>query len=551
MPTRSAFALLFMFLFGNSVRGEILPTFPLRELTVWAQVVVLVEPIDVARPGRFRVAEALKGQAPRIGGEIEVAGLDAYFVPKEQPDWRRIDGALLFLRTTTEGRYELIESGVRLHTREGTIWWPVQPHNPGGYRMVPENGISWEALLLRARSDAAEANRVRMATEQAEVTRRDSILLEWVERHRTDFTDGRDRIWSRLTPTIRNLGSESAEVTDLDANGWGELQLVPFNRVLQGRVPGDCWRAVNLYADMNQGELPPGATAAFASRSGRQQLLAVARDGRQLDGRRARALRILAEPAIIAAEPPDVSERTGLLDGLLPLLNDRDATRRGWAARAVLRGAVDDSAATDRAISSLRQAYRSEQPGPTRNALAEAFYELAGPQRWSRLTGRPDTSLALIRDLEVREDKLLFWLTLRTQPLAVVKESPTLIVEQILAGGEAGKVRKIPLALPASARDEGWRGKPLLMELNHADLMPGTWRLRVIGVAGTDRQPWESEPRTLRVVVSDPARARQRPDGSLLGNLLRSVTRAAPAPAPVVMSEDRTKRTIVLDGEAF
>ena len=71
----------------------------------------------------------------------------------------------------------------------------------------------------------------------------------------------------------------------------------------------DCLRAVDQYAELNHGAIPPGAAAAFASREGRARLLAEARDTRQMDGHRARALRLLADRAVTESDRPDGRER--------------------------------------------------------------------------------------------------------------------------------------------------------------------------------------------------------------------------------------------------
>jgi hypothetical protein len=554
MPVRAAIAFLALLLLFAPASAEILPTLPLRELIVRAPVVVLAEPIDKARPGHFRVQEVLKGQAPRVGAEIEFQGLENCLNPGEQPEWARIDSAILFLRPTGDGRLELIESGLRLHTRDGAVMWPVQLRNPGGFRMIPQPGLRWDALLERARSDSFETIHLRSAAELADPRRRNTLLLDWVERHRTDFTDGRNITWMRLSPAIRNFGSEGMDLTDFDANGWGELQFLPFTRVLQSGVPDDCWRATNLYAELNHGELPAGATAAFANRAGRQLLLMAAKDGHQLDGRRARALRLLADPWVLSNSQSGADERSELLDGLLPILKDRNAACRGLAVQGVARIAAVDKPSPERVLKALRIAYRSEEPGPVRNACAESFYELAGPQAWKNLSGHSAGYLSLIRDLEVRDDKLYFWVTLKTDPLVLVKQPPEVVIDHVDAEGRMHPGGKIALvALPRAGKDEGWRGIPLLTDISHQSLKPGKYRLRVQGVAGDEKLHWESELRTFEVVV--PSAPRQpAEDQSPLGNLIRSFT-LVPKPVTIergmVTPDNKAKRVIVLDGDAF
>jgi hypothetical protein len=549
MLRRSVFALTCVLLASTAVPAEILPTLPLRELTIRADIVVLASPTDQIRPGRFRVHEVLKGSRPLAGVEIEAEGVVFLVSMREQLNWNQVDEAILFLRARSDNRLEIIESGARLHTRDGTVWWPLQPHDPGGYKVLPEAGLRWGTALSRVRADAAEATRLQLAAALADVSRRDRSLLDWVERHRHEFANGRDPVWMRFSPTIRSLGTDDVDLTDLNSTGWGDLQLLPFTRVLQGRVPADCWRAVKLYAALDQGATPPGAAAAFASPEGRAFLLAVARDDQQLDGHRARALRLLGDSSIVESVQLHQRERSELLDGLLPLLSDNNPGRRGLAARSVLRAAAHDSAATERAAIALRRAYKAEQPGPARNAFSEALYDLTGPQSWASHAGRPDGSLALLRDLGIHEDKLFFWLTLKSEPESVVREAPILLVERVSAKGAVAETKRIPVTLPASARSTmRWRGGLLYLEFSHADLRPGTWRLRVTGVSGPGKVPWESEPRTVDVIMKNVAPV--QPEPSVFGSVLRTLTGSPPPPPRrVVMPDNHERRIVVLDGD--
>jgi hypothetical protein len=549
MLFRAALALILALVTGPLARAEILPTLPLRELTIRADAIVLAEPLDSRRPGRFRVNQLLKGAAPAPGAELDLDGLERYIRPQEQIEWAGVDAALLFLRLADDGRLEVVETGVRLHTRDRKVWWPVQPVNPGGYRMVPETGVDWDVVLVSVRSDAGEVVRLRRACEVPDATRRDPWLLDWVERHRNQFTDGRDSGGAWFAPALGTFNPEDADTADLQTPGWGELQLLPFARVLQGRVPADCWRAVNLYADVFAGATPPGAAAAFTGPEGRAWLLAAARDRHELDGRRARALRLLADPAI-AAEPPDLTERSALVEKLLPLLRDAHAKCRGLAARAIRQAAGRDPDLVERALPSVRSAYKAEEPGPARNDLAEVLYDLAGPERWAKLAGRPNAILSLLVDATIRDDKLYFWVTVKSEPPVTVTAPPTLYLQRLDAKGAIAETKKVRVTLVATPKGTVWNGSPLHVEVSQTELRPGTWRYKVSGVAGTDKRPWESEPRTLRVAISGPARA--RPQRSVWGGLLQAVTGMPDLTDEVVIApENKSKRTVELDGEAF
>jgi hypothetical protein len=545
MVIRSAFAFTLTLLVAPAARAEALPTAPLRELAVRADVVVVATPVAGTRLTRFRVCELLKGSAPAVGAEFAVEGIESYARPRGNLDSGLVEAALVFLRSAAEGRLELIPSGVRLRTRDGGVWWPVQFQNAGSYQMAPEAVVSWDATVLRARSDAAEAARVQAACALADPGQRDRFLLDWVERHRHEFSGVGEGAGFRLMPGAPNPRPDR---TELDVTGWGALQLLPFTRVLQGRLPDDCLRAVDQYAELNHGATPPGAAAAFASREGRARLLAEARDGRQMDGHRARALRLLGDRAVTESDRPDAQERGELLDGFLEFVKDRTPSRRGLAALAVVRVAIDDGTPNDRAVNALQSAYKAEPPGPVRNSLAEALYGLLGPQRWASFSGRPGGSLALLQDLQIRNDRLFFWLTLKSEPAPAVTELPILLAERLDAKGAVVETKKVPVPLPGTGRTAGWTGGPLYYERTHTDLKPGTWRLRATGVTGRDKRAWESEPRTLQIVLPG---TQARADRSVFGTLLRSVT-GTPVPVESPASPEETaKRKVVLDGESF
>ena len=318
-------------------------------------------------------------------------------------------------------------------------------------------------MFCGARADATEA------TQNASCQRagrhrasRDCLILAWIERHRYEFSSSRESAWSRYSPAVRNLGPEEPEGTELDAIGWGEFQTLPFTRIFQARIPADCLRVVNLYAELNQGATLPGTAVAFASREGRASLLAVSRDTTQLDGNRARALRLLADRATYESKPPDSRERGELCDGLLSELQDSAPTRRGLAAVAVTRVAALTSPPDDRATKALTAAYKAERPGPARDAIAEALFDLVGPQKMATLAGRRDKSLALLRDLGLNGDKLFFWLALRAEPAAGVTETPTLFLDRMDAKGSVVETKKASLKLPRSSKSDGRNGFPLI-----------------------------------------------------------------------------------------
>ena len=126
--------------------------------------------------------------------------------------------------------------------------------------------------------------------------------------------------------------------------GWGSLEQDVFQWILESRIPEDCWAAVKLYAELNQGANPrwkprrsargPGGAVA-GRRPGR---------GRLVGPSGACAAELLALPRTLwppraerqpDVEPLDEKEQTALIDGVTPLLKDpdfSDASRRGPSA---------------------------------------------------------------------------------------------------------------------------------------------------------------------------------------------------------------------------
>jgi hypothetical protein len=537
-----------LFLLPAAARADGPPALTLRELTVRAGAVVVAEPAGV--PGRFRVTEALQGAAPRPGEVVEVADLGQYLRPREEPDPARVDAALLFLSGAAGEaglvRGGLVPSGAWLHTRDERVWVPVRPREGGGYRMGAGRGVTWTALLLQARADAAAVNRV-LAARELPGPRRTAALLDWVERHRSEFA-GSERI-----PQAKGIPApaEGPAEADLRGRGWGELERQPLVWALQGGTPAEAWRALQVYAELNEGACAPEAVGAFASRAGRRLLVDVARDGGQLQGARARALKLLAAPGVYAAAggPLSEAEHTELLDGLLPLLADKSSPLRGLAALAV--GQVCSSPGRgnpppERALAALAKAYKAEPPGPARNALAATAYDLGGAERWRGLSGQPHGLFALLADLGQRDGKVYFWLAYRSDGLKVF-ECPSLVLERVDEGGKPQQTKSVPLpATAAPAWAQGWAPGGLLhAELSVADLKPGTWRLRVTGKAGPDKVPWSSEPRTFQIVVPGaPPPERER---SVWAQLFMKSRPEPPRPWP--QPENPALRRIVLDGE--
>jgi hypothetical protein len=297
--------------------------------------------------------------------------------------------------------------------------------------------------------------------------------------------------------------------------------------VLEDGTPEECWRAVRLYAELNQGTAPPLPAPSFGNRSGRDLLVSMALDAHALAGDRTRALGLLVDRNTLwpvardraRVEPLGGQEQLDLLDRLLPLLKAREPLLRSTGARAVQRLSLrEDGTLPPRSppgiLPALEAAYRAERPGPVRDDLAEAVCVVGGPRHWQEATGNPPGLLVCLRDLGQRNGQGFFWLSLRPCGLTV-HECPTLLLERLNFVGWPVQTREMPLPVVNLPRpwDEGWDGRSyLLVQFPVADLTPGSWRSQVRGTAGKDRVKWTSEPRVLAVEVprknpQPPARA--------------------------------------------
>jgi hypothetical protein len=484
--------------------------FSVRELAIQAQTVVLGVPLDPVKPERFRVLEVLRGPGLRPGDtlalDLSLHPLETFtegLPPARKPKLRRLAQALLFLGPGLGGdppRYRPLPSGLRFWDEDAKVLAPEQLANPGPYVLVVRAGADWGALLRRARADVAVVNRVLFLKGLARTGPRNRGLLDWVERHRSEFSNG------------------APSASPRQPAGWYTLETDVFRWVLESGVPEDCWAAVKLHAELNGGAPPELRTFPFSNPPGRALLLRVALDGQALGGDRVRALTLLADGNTLwpptpegpsRVQPLEGKEQADLLDRLTPLLKAKETPLRAAAARALHFLSATEPPAPERlrigtALPALVAAYRAEAPGPARDELADAVCAVGGPTHWQELTGNPPGLLACVRDLGLRDQdrQAYFWLSMRPGGRAV-HEPPTLTLERLDKNGKVLEKQQRPL--PAANLATPWDGSTfLLVQFSVEKFKPGTWRVSVHGTAarGADRVKWTAEPKTF--VLAEP-----------------------------------------------
>jgi hypothetical protein len=489
--------------------AEELPVFPLRDLIIRADAVVLATPLNPTEPGAYRIQEVfLAGKALGRGDTVTLPDTSPHNLrlmrqgppPARKPRPRPVAQALLFLKgvTGSEGAWKanLVLSGVRLWTRDGEVCAPEQLSNPGDYLMVSRESLNWGVLVRQVRREADEVERVRSLRGLLPAPRRNRALFRWIDRHRHEF--GR--------PVEGPEGGEGAQ-------GWGPLEVEVFRLILDGGVVEDSWRAVRLHAELYQGHLPPLEGSVFGNPAGRELLLRVAIDGGALMGDRLRALELLRREAILAGGEPSAEAQKEMLGGLLPLLKDEEKDLRIGAAR-VLEQLASAGAEGVReqlrkeALPALETAYRRAGYREARSELAGVIYAVGGAEHWAKLTGNPQGVFVRLRDLGRRNDKVFFWLSMDGPADRKVHERPTLVLKRVRFGLVVErKMLPLPAVNPPGSWEEGWSGTPyLLVEFSTKGFTEGTWRVSVEGTAGKDKAPWKSEP--WEVAVTKPKNPR-------------------------------------------
>ncbi len=497
--TSCALALVFVLAPLGGAHGKYLPQLAPRQLVVFSNAVVRAAVLEDSAPKQFRILEVMRGGL-HAGDTLALDDLGPHDLrvheenlpDGQKPPRRRIAEALLFLGPADgKGARQPVFSGLRFRTEGGEVLAPRQFENPGPYLLAVQPEADWDALLRQVRADCLAHDRLLAARGLARPGSRCRALLEWVERHRTDFG----------SPT----------------HGWGHLEQDVFQWVLASGDREECWEAVRRYAELNRGAVPPLPAPAFARPGGRDGLLRVALSDARLEGDRVRALVVLAHPHTLWSETPGTAARplTGkeqedLIDGLVPLLKAKSAAIRAAAARALNAASAPREHQTQRALGALTAAYRAEPPGPARDEIAAATYAIGGPAHWQEVSGNPRGLFARLHDFGHRDGKVFFWLHLETGGLAV-HECPTLLLEWLdpRRGSGVAERKEQPLPVVNLRRpwNEGWDGNTyLLVEVPTGALGEGTWRVTVRGTAGKDgdKVKWAAEPRTFAVKLPAP-----------------------------------------------
>ncbi|MFO0843178.1 MAG: hypothetical protein U0797_12410 [Gemmataceae bacterium] len=353
LPTLAALAL-------GAARGEVKAPLegpvPLRRLCLDAAAVVLAEPLDPVTPTRFRVLSSLRGPL-KADEALAPAGIDPELMRSfEEPDLaqkkprpRRVTQALLVLEPNGKG-WKVPPGGVRMCGEDGKT---VAPAGPRG-AMEAQPGTRWSVLVTRVRDDLAALEQLSAYRRIGRPSRRAEALMGWVQVRKAEFT---------ATPPG----------TDESPAGWDRLQLEVFDWIFAAAPPETAWRAVTLYAELNQGETPRLSTPVFSTPEGRALLAGIASDGKRLLGERSRALRLLGAKATLwpgeadlqrGARPMEKKEQEGLLDQLARLLPEKDDLFRVGLARAVVGLSRSAEGKLQKALPGLmRPTARPARPG--------------------------------------------------------------------------------------------------------------------------------------------------------------------------------------------
>jgi hypothetical protein len=478
------------------LRGDFLRPSSLRELAAHSRLVVRAEPLGPIENKQFRVTEVLLGSAARRGDVLACENLspqdlqirdDHALAGKGRRRLEIVEG-LLFLQPS-EGpggqRLTLILGGHRFVARDGLVLSPepladlrnVIATNQAVRGLVPQPGLRWPDLLAEVRADCVSLRGLWARQGAATPAARRRGILAWIAEHRHEFS------------------------TD---NDWGNLEGDLFDEVLATAGPAEGWAAVQLYAQLHDGLLPRLREPVFASTAGHDLLLGIATAEDRLAGDRSRALRLLGDPSTVGSAAVLVSEQQRVIASLVPLLRQRDTELCGLAARALLAVSLPETGAgrpLPLPMESLTAAYRAAPPGAGRNDLAAVLRAAGGPEHWQKVTGNPHGILGRLHDFGKEGPTVSFWLEVESDGLSVY-EPPVLVLEQ-LNGGKVIQKNEQPVTarLQKVAWADGWGGRPLLVEVSVASLLPGTWRITPKGAAGKgkDRVTWSGEPQTVSI----------------------------------------------------
>jgi hypothetical protein len=497
------------------------PPTTLRELCIEAPVVVLARPVDPVVPVQFTVLTVLRGKEVKLGQRIAPTGLvekEMRFFDEPDPQTRKprpcqIAQALLFLRPG-RGALAMLPTGFRLCSEDGRVLVPAralgQKDDTRPLRVADR--VTWAALVDRVRADVVSVDHLHVLRNLGRPAQRTRGLLDWVRKRRTEF-GGTPSLWPR----------------DLAPAGWGKLGYQVFDWIFERESRADCWAAIRLYASLNRGEAPRLNSPAFSTTAGRQFLLAIASDRKNLGGDRRRALQVLAQPITLwppagtrhDTEAVTATEQEEFLEQFRLLLTDRDEDLKKAVVAAMLQVSRPGKDQAPRPgeilVNTLAEMYRPTPPGAYRDELARTLCQVA-PEKYRKLSGNPAGVCACLEEIHHTSTELLFFVDLRTGTFSVF-EQPTLVLERLGPANRIAETKRVPL--PVFNVQGGWaKGvggeQALAAQVDLSRIIPfqqpnrnpnarppapATWQVRVEGSVGKGltRQTWKSEAR--RIVV--------------------------------------------------
>jgi hypothetical protein len=477
-----------------NTESRILATLSIRILTVEADVIVEGDPVVSASgifPLRYRVGSVLKGPVSLLGQELILKDDDHLYNMSRQSWMRdnqplpRITTALLFLRNPPDGRegYALVASGIRALADDGTVLVPSQAINPGPYHLSPTKDQNLVAMIAQVQQDLPVVEHLRSLKDIPDRTKRNQAIFGWIEDHKKDFEGG-------------YLGT--------DAKGWGPLDHDLFSWILESCIPEDCWRAIELEADLRTWS-SVGWHPSFCSTRGRELLLTKIFDAKASDSVCLRALGHLGSLACWYANPNQYpgtcnitqEEQKTIIRYIIPLLKHKDSAWRKAAVMCLQSvswpcDARYQQMLTKQAVPDLSDLYRTERNAEVRDEIIETLRRLEDDAFWQNLTGNPHGMVVYARFNSIYKGVVEFHPILKFGH-ANFTEPPVFRFEKLAEDGTRAKSELIKPSIQPPDLAKAWAdGEMVTMTVPASQFEPGRWRVTLEGRC--DGQPWHSEP---------------------------------------------------------
>lgn len=494
---------------AGQVLAEDLPTLSIRYMTIEADEIVLVEPANPKAgvlPRRYKAISVLEGSDIKPGQEIVVRNDGLYKLGS--PEWMRLKSdakkpptqimkALLFLKRpakeASEKGYRPVLSGIRALAKSGEVLVPRQLMNPGPQYLLPKKGEDWDAMLAQVRSDLPRIAKIRELGRIRDRRRRNKAVFEWIGKHKKEFGGG-------------YFGGRS--------KGWASLEQQLFDWLMESCIPEDCWRAIELSAELGTG--PERSHPSFCSPRGRELLMAKVFDKKLPDSLRLRALRKLGggstfwyspRQAYPSTELVTQKEQEKIIGRVKELLGHTDSTWRTAAVRCLMSASRPYAAnlmhmATKQAIPNLVALYRNERKEGVRWQTIEAIRRIEDEAFWKDLSGNPHGIVVFVGFLGISQGALEFRLRLaHTQ--AKLTEMPILRLEKLNPQGKVTETKTIEPELmdPKNVFNRGWESwmSQPHVKIPLSKVGPGLWRVVAKGRVGKGEMKWHSEPTEITI----------------------------------------------------